>query len=71
MRENPSAGKILATTLDYPMVMDTVGCDPTWLKANGKAAQALANSYFPALDMIKADPTKSNKLCLLYTSRCV
>ena len=62
VRENPSAGKILATTLDYPMVMDTVGCDPTWLKANGKAAQALANSYFQALDMIKADPTKSNEI---------
>lgn len=62
VRDNPAAGKILATTLDYPMVMDTVGCDPTWLKANGKAAQALANSYFQALDMIKADPAKSNEI---------
>ncbi|HRM94620.1 MAG TPA: ABC transporter substrate-binding protein, partial [Alicycliphilus sp.] len=42
VRANPQAGKILATTIDYPMVMDTVGCDPTWLKANPKAAQALA-----------------------------
>ena len=41
------------------MVMDTVGCAPDWLKANPKAAQALANSYFQALDMIKADPAKS------------
>ena len=62
VRDNPVAGKILATTLDYPMVMDTVGCDPTWLKANAKAAQALANSYFQALDMIKADPAKSNEI---------
>src|SRR3990167_2722312 len=62
VRDNPASGKILATTLDYPMVMDTVGCDPTWLKANGEAAQALANSYFQALDMIKADPTKSNEI---------
>ena len=62
VRANPQAGKILATTLGYPMVMDTVGCDPTWLKANGKAAQALANSYFQALDMIKADPAKSNEI---------
>jgi NitT/TauT family transport system substrate-binding protein len=38
VRANPAAGKILATTLDYPMVMDTVGCAPTWLKANAKAA---------------------------------
>src|SRR5256885_227351 len=28
IRANPAAGKILATTIDYPMVMDTVGCDP-------------------------------------------
>ncbi|RZL58490.1 MAG: ABC transporter permease, partial [Variovorax sp.] len=28
VRANPAAGKILATTLDYPMVMDTVGCAP-------------------------------------------
>ena len=62
VRDNPASGKILATTLDYPMVMDTVGCDPTWLKANAKAAQALANSYFQALDMIKADPAKSNEI---------
>jgi len=62
VRANPTAGKILATTLDYPMVMDTVGCAPTWLKANAKAAQALTNSYFEALDMIKSDPAKANEL---------
>ena len=62
VRDNPAAGKILATTLDYPMVMDTVGCAPEWLKANPKAAQALADSYFQALDMVKADPAKSNEI---------
>ncbi|WP_394789890.1 ABC transporter substrate-binding protein [Rhodoferax sp.] len=62
VRDNPAAGKILATTLDYPMVMDTVGCAPTWLKANAAAAQALTDSYFDALAMIKADPVKSNEL---------
>jgi len=62
VRANPQAGKILATTLDYPMVMDTVGCAPTWLKANAKAAQALTNSYFEALEMIKAEPEKSNEI---------
>ena len=62
VRANPQAGKILATTLDYPMVMDTVGCAPDWLKANPKAAQALANSYFEALELIKTDPAKSNEL---------
>lgn len=62
VRSNPQAGKILATTLDYPMVMDTVGCAPEWLKANPKAAQALTNSYFEALEMIKADPAKANDI---------
>ncbi|QEI08903.1 ABC transporter substrate-binding protein [Pigmentiphaga aceris] len=62
VRANPSAGKILATTLDYPMVMDTVGCSPAWLKANPKLAQALTDSYFAALEMIKADPAKSYEI---------
>ncbi len=62
VRSNPQAGKILATTLDYPMVMDTVGCDPVWLKANPKAAKALTDAYFAALDMIKAEPAKANEL---------
>lgn len=62
VRANPQAGKILATTIDYPMVMDTVGCDPVWLKANPKAAQALANSYFEAVEMVKADPAKSYEI---------
>lgn len=62
VRANPQAGKILATTLDYPMVMDTVGCSPAWLKANPQAAQALTNSYFEAVEMIKTDPTKSYEI---------
>lgn len=62
VRDNPAAGKILATTLDYPMVMDTMGCAPTWLKSNRAAAQALTDAYFDALAMIKADPVKSNEL---------
>ena len=62
VRDNPAAGKIMATTIDYPMVMDTVGCAPTWLKTNAKAAKALTESYFQALEMIKTDPAKSNEL---------
>ncbi|MGI4779383.1 MAG: ABC transporter substrate-binding protein [Janthinobacterium lividum] len=62
VRANPAAGKILATTLDYPMVMDTVGCAPKWLQANGKAAQALTDSYFEALEMIRNDPAKANEI---------
>ena len=59
VRNNPDAGHILASTLDYPMVMDTFGCDPKWLAANEKAGQALADSYFQALDRIKKEPRES------------
>ncbi|HET9978700.1 MAG TPA: ABC transporter substrate-binding protein [Burkholderiaceae bacterium] len=59
VRAKPEAGKIIATTLDYPMVMDTFGCTPKFLADNPKAAQALTNAYFDALAMIKAEPKKS------------
>jgi NitT/TauT family transport system substrate-binding protein len=59
VREKPEAGKIIATTLDYPMIMDTFGCSPKWLAANPKAARALADAYFDAVAMIKAEPAKS------------
>ena len=59
VRAKPEAGKIIATTLDYPMIMDTFGCTPKFLQENPKAAKALADGYFAALDMIKADPKKS------------
>jgi NitT/TauT family transport system substrate-binding protein len=59
VRAKPEAGKIIATTLDYPMIMDTFGCTPKFLAENPKAAKALADGYFDALAMIKADPKKS------------
>ncbi len=59
VRAKPDAGKIIATTLDYPMVMDTFGCSPKFLADNPKAAKALADGYFDALAMIKAEPAKS------------
>ena len=59
VRAKPEAGKIIATTLDYPMVMDTFGCTPKFLSENPKAAKALADSYFEAVEMIRKDPKKS------------
>ena len=34
VRAAPQAGKIIATTLDYPMIMDTFGCTPKFLADN-------------------------------------
>ena len=62
VRDKPDAGHILATTLDYPMVLDTLGCTPKFLDANPAAAKALVDGYFDALDAIKADPEKANEV---------
>jgi NitT/TauT family transport system substrate-binding protein len=62
VRANPQAGKIIATTLDYPMIMDTFGCTPKFIAENPKAAQALADSYFEALEMIRRDQAKSYEI---------
>ena len=62
IREKPEAGKIIATTLDYPMIMDTFGCTPKFIKENPKAVQAMVNSYFDALEMLKREPAKSHEI---------
>jgi NitT/TauT family transport system substrate-binding protein len=59
VRAAPQAGRIIATTLAYPMIMDTFGCTPKFLADNPKAAKAIADSYFDALDMIAKEPKKS------------
>src|SRR5437870_9685100 len=59
VRDKPEAGKIIATTLDYPMVMDTFGCTPKFIQESPKLVQGMVNGYFDALDMIKHEPKKS------------
>src|SRR5215216_7123707 len=62
VREKPDAGKIIATTLDYPMVMDTFGCTPKFIAENDAAAVALTKSYFDALDMIEGERARTNEI---------
>src|SRR3989440_10566986 len=62
VRAKPEAGKIIATTLDYPMVMDTFGCTPKFIADSDAAVKALTKSYFEAVDMIKNDPTKTYEI---------
>ena len=59
VRAKPEAGHIIATTLDYPMVMDTFGCTPKFLAEQPRAAKALADGYFEALEMIRREPQRS------------
>src|SRR5438132_2730328 len=44
VREKPEAGKIIATTLDYPMIMDTFGCTPKFINEQPKLVQGLVNA---------------------------
>jgi NitT/TauT family transport system substrate-binding protein len=62
IRAKPDAGKIIATTLDYPVVMDTFGCTPKYLADNAKVAKAITESYFQALDMIAREPQKAYEI---------
>ena len=62
VRDKPEAGRIIATTLDYPMIMDTVGCVPKFIEDNPKAVKALADSYFEALDYIAANKDKAYQI---------
>jgi NitT/TauT family transport system substrate-binding protein len=62
VRAQAEAGKIIATTLDYPMVMDTFGCTPKFIAENDAAVKALTKSYFDALEMIKTDEKKAYEI---------
>jgi len=60
IRDKPEAGKILLTTKDYPVVVDTLGCPRAFLRANPKAGEALTRSWFEALEMARKEPAQSN-----------
>ncbi|TWG91272.1 NitT/TauT family transport system substrate-binding protein [Mesorhizobium sp. J18] len=62
VRDNPDAGKIIATTIDYPVVMDSFGCTPDFISSNPEAVKALAKSYYDALDMIDTDKAKAYEI---------
>jgi NitT/TauT family transport system substrate-binding protein len=62
IRNNPSAGKIFATTKDYPVVVDTVAFPPEFIQKNPKAVEGVVKGFFDALAMIKADPKKSYEI---------
>ena len=59
VRDKPESGKLIADSLQYPMVFDTFGCTPKFIKENPKAVKGLVESYFQALDMIAKDKTKA------------
>src|SRR5207302_1630266 len=59
VRDKPEAGKIIATTLDYPMIMDTFGCTPKFINEQPKLVQAMVDGYFDAVELIRKEPKPS------------
>jgi NitT/TauT family transport system substrate-binding protein len=52
-------GKILATTLDYPCVVDTMAFQPAFIRQNPDAVRRVVAGWFAAIDMIGAEPDKA------------
>lgn len=55
-------GRVLVTTLDYPVVVDTLAMQPDFIAKNPGVAPALIKSWFDALDMIQREPDRSYEI---------
>ena len=55
-------GRILATTNDYPCVVDTLAFQPDFIARNGEAVQRVVKSWFDALAMIAREPDRSHEI---------
>ncbi len=55
-------GRVLVTTLDYPVVVDTLALQPDFIAKNPGVAPALVKSWFDALDMIQREPDRSYEI---------
>jgi NitT/TauT family transport system substrate-binding protein len=62
VRAAPDSGKILVTTKDYPVVIDTLVFRTDFIPKNPKAVKAVVDSFYEALDMIKREPQKAYEL---------
>ena len=50
---------MLATTLDYPCIVDTLAFQPAFIAANPEAVKRVVKSWFDAVEMIGREPDKS------------
>ena len=62
VRGRADQGKILVTTKEYPVVIDTLAFKPDFIKKNPKAVQAVVDSFFEALTMIQKEQAKAYEL---------
>jgi len=62
VREKPDAGKILVTSIEYPVVVDVLVFRKDFIEKHPKLVKATVDSFFEALDMIKKEPAKSYEM---------
>jgi NitT/TauT family transport system substrate-binding protein len=59
VRNDPDAGKILATTVDYPVVVDTLAFPSETISEKKETYQMIVDGFFAALQMIADKPEES------------
>jgi NitT/TauT family transport system substrate-binding protein len=62
VRANPHAGRILVTSKDYPVVIDTLVFRTDFIQQHPQVVKKVVDSFFEAQDMIRREPTKSFEL---------
>jgi NitT/TauT family transport system substrate-binding protein len=62
VRARPDAGKILVTSKDYPVVVDTLVFRTDFIKQNPQVVKKVVDSFFEAQEMIRREPAKSFEL---------
>jgi NitT/TauT family transport system substrate-binding protein len=55
-------GKILATTVDHPCVVDTLAFQPAFIERNAEVVRRVVKSWFDAVDMIAKEPDRSYEI---------
>jgi NitT/TauT family transport system substrate-binding protein len=62
VRAKPDAGKILVTSVEYPVVVDVLVFKKDFIEKHPKIVKATVDSFFEALDMIKREPARAYEL---------
>src|SRR5678815_779942 len=62
VREKPDAGRILVTSIEYPVVVDVLVFRKDFIEKHPKVVKATVDSFFEALDLLKRDPLRSHEL---------
>lgn len=55
-------GRILATTLDHPCIVDTLAFQPAFIERNPEAVRRVVKSWYEAVEMIRREPERSHEI---------